>query len=138
MVEPKIHSRLDYTLILCIYKVFKHLHMLLIGIWMYRYAIIVMEWVELADFGKTLGTNHTSMTWLSPRATPDWIKLSSYVYIKCLSTFPCCGLTYECILTYAIIAMEGGRTCWFWANTWYKPHNYDMVETKTNTKYCNQ
>ena len=98
MVNTKIHSRLDYTFIVCIYKVFKHLPMLWMNIRMYPSPIIAMEKGRTCWFWVNLGTIHTSMTWLSPRLTPGWIALSSYVYIKCLSTFPCCGWTYECIL----------------------------------------
>ena len=55
------------------------------------------RWIEFAEPGQQLGTNHTNMTWLRPRTTSDWITLPSHTYIKCLSTFPCSGWPYGCI-----------------------------------------
>ena len=48
---------------------------------------------------KQLGTIHTTMTWLRPRTTQEWITLPSYIYIKFLFTFQCSESSYGCILT---------------------------------------
>ena len=70
-------------------------------IWMHPYFIKAME-VDCADWiWLTSGYTHTTttMTWLRPRNTSDWIKLPSYISIMCLSTLRCSGWSYEWILT---------------------------------------
>ena len=50
-------------------------------------------WVEMAQHDSHLGTTFstTTMAWLLPGATSDWITHPSYIYIKCLSTFQYSG-----------------------------------------------
>ena len=97
--EP-LQTGLNFHLIY-IYKVFKHLPMQWMVIWMHPYFITAIEvdwagWIWITAWYKH---TTTTMTWLRPRITSDWIKIPSYIYIKCLSTFQCRGRSYGCILT---------------------------------------
>ena len=103
MVYDKNHFKLDYTSILCMYNNFKHLPMQWMAIWMHWFFIKAISWVqaEIAESGYQLGTNYTTttMTWMRPGTSSDWITVPYYIYMKCLSTFWCSGWSYGCILT---------------------------------------
>ena len=63
IAEAKKHFRLDQTSILFIYKVFKHLPMQWMVIWMRPYFIKAME-VDSADWiWLTIGYTHTTTPW---------------------------------------------------------------------------
>jgi hypothetical protein len=102
MFEAKNHFRLDYTSTLYI-----HIYCLFTfqcSEWSYGCNLTSSKpwrWTELAESDSQLGTKHTTttMTWLLPRTTSDWITLPSYIYIKCLSTLQWSGWSYVCILT---------------------------------------
>jgi hypothetical protein len=53
MVEAKISFRLHPTSLLDVYKVFKHLEMLWMGIWVHPYTVTLVQ--VGAKFGETLG-----------------------------------------------------------------------------------
>ena len=102
MVEAKNHSRVDYTSILYIYKVFIHLPMQRMVIWMHPYFIKAMEvdwagWIWLTtgykiyhyNYDMALAKNHFRLDYTS----------MIYIYIKCLSTSQCSGCSYGYILT---------------------------------------
>ena len=133
MVNTKIHSRLDYTFILCIYKVFKHLPMLWMNIRMYRYAIIAMKGGRTCWFWENTGYNPHKYDMVNTKIHSRL----DYTFILCIykvfKHLPMLWM-YIRMYPYAIIAMEGGRTWWFGANTGYKPHKYDMVKTKIHSR----
>jgi hypothetical protein len=70
---------------------------------------------------------HTTMTWLRPGTTLEWITLPLYIYINCLSTFQCSRwspLLYK--------SHGGGLRSWIGVTIRYNPYYYDMVETKNH------
>ncbi len=64
MVEAVNHHLLQPTSILDVYKVFKHVHMLWMGIWMHPYTVIpVQVGVKLLKIGVRQSPNDVVVSW---------------------------------------------------------------------------
>jgi hypothetical protein len=91
MVEADSHLKLLPTSILDIYKVFKNIDMLSIGIWEQLYTVIPTLFGS--DFGvlSYLWSQHdVIMSWLMLTATLKSFPHPCMTYKKCLGTLICC------------------------------------------------
>ena len=81
------------------YKVFKHLEMLWMGIWARTYAVLhVQVGVNFRENGEWPRLYDVAVSWLWLQTPKDCIPHPCWMYTKCFSTLRCCGWAYGCIL----------------------------------------
>jgi hypothetical protein len=95
MVEAANPQGLHPTSMLDVYKVFEHLEMLWMGIWVHPYAILhVQVGVNLRENGVWPSLYDVAVSWLRLRSPKDCIPHPYWMYKKCLGTVRCCGWAY--------------------------------------------
>ena len=131
MVEANNPFRLDNTSILCIYKVFKHLMMQWVAVWMHPYFI------------KTMEVCQAGWTWVTTGYNPyqyDIVEARNHFRLNCTSIL----YIYKCLKhllmlwmaiwmhPYFIKPMEVCQACWTWVTIEYKPYQHDIVEARNH------
>ena len=111
MVEDPNPQWLHPTSILDVYKVFGHLEMLWMGIWVHPYLIYCAGGVNFRENGAwpSLYLYDVVVSWLRLQTPNDCIPHPYWMYMKCLSTLRCCGWAYGCILMPLIHCAGGGE-----------------------------
>ncbi len=103
MVEAMNHQWLHPTSILDVCKIVEHLHMLWMGIWVHPYTVIpVQVGTKFWKIGVRRSSNDVAVSWLRL-----YIPHQYWMYIKCLSTFICCGWAYGCTLSLLYLCTWG-------------------------------
>jgi hypothetical protein len=91
-------------------------------------------WISSKHVSRRRRQVHTTLTSVilrsRPGTTSEWIKLSSYTCITCLSTLQCNG--WSSLLHKTMEIMEVGWACWIWVTNGYNPYYYDMVEARNH------
>ncbi len=83
-----------------VYKVFWHLDMLWIDIWVHPYTVILVQMgVNFWKVGVWVRANGVVVSWLRLQTALEGIPHPYRMYTKCFSTLICCGWTYGCTLT---------------------------------------
>ena len=90
------------TSILDVYKVFQHLEMLWMGIWVHPYAVIHAQvGVNFRKTGVWPSLYDVVVSWLMLQTPIECIPHPYWMYTKCFSTLRCCGWAYG----YTLIAI---------------------------------
>jgi hypothetical protein len=102
MVEAENPHWLHPTSILDVYKVFYHLEMLWMDIWVWVHPYAVLHVQVGVSFRKnwvwpSLCDVVVLVSWLRLKTPIDCIPHPYWMYTKSFSTFRCCGWTYGCI-----------------------------------------
>ncbi len=91
MVEAANPHWLHPTSILDVYKVFEHLEMLWMGIWVHTYAVLhVKVGMNFRENGEWPGLYDVAVSWLTLQTPKDCIPHPYSMYTKCFSTLRCC------------------------------------------------
>ena len=100
MVEAANPQRLHPTSNMDVYKVFEHLEMLWMGIWVRTYAVLhVQVGVNFKKNGIWLSLYDVVVSWLRLQIPIDCIPHPYWMYKKCFSSLRCCGWAYGYTLT---------------------------------------
>ncbi len=92
MVESTNSFRLHPTSIPYVYKVFQHLDMLWMDIWVHPYSgIPVQVGVIFWEVGVWVRANGVVVSWLRLQTASEGIPYPYHMYAKCFSTLICCG-----------------------------------------------
>ncbi len=87
MVEAAKGFRLHLTSILYLYKVFQHLDMLWMGIWVHPYTVIPLQvTVNFSKIEVQLSLNGIVVSWSRLQTALDYIPHPYYMYTKCLQS----------------------------------------------------
>jgi hypothetical protein len=99
MGEAANPQRLHPTSILDVYKVFEHLEMLWMGIWVRTYAVLhVQVGVNFRKIGEWPRLYDVAVSCLRLLTPIDCIPHPYWMYTKCFSSLRCCGWAYGCTL----------------------------------------
>jgi len=100
MVEAPNPLRVHPTFISYYYKVFQHLDMPWMGIWVYHYMLcLCRSGVDFRKIGVRQSLSDVVMSWLRLQTCLECIPHPCHMYTKCFSTLICCGWAYGSTLT---------------------------------------
>ncbi len=95
MVEATNSFRRHLTSISYVYKVFEHLDMLWMDIWVHPYTVILVQvGVHFCKVGVWVRANGVVVSWLRLQTASYDIPHPYHMYTKCFSNLICCGWTY--------------------------------------------
>ncbi len=99
-VEADSHLKLLPTSILDMHKVFEHIDILPIGIWLQPYTVLpTLLGADLWVLGHLRSQNNVIMSWLRVRATSNCFPHPYWTCTMCLSTLICYPWAYSITLT---------------------------------------
>jgi len=108
MVEAPNPLGVHPTSMSYVYKVFQHLDMLWMGIWVYHYTVTpVQVGVNFRKIGVGRSLSDVVMSWLRLQTHLESIPHAFHMYIKCFSTLIRCGWAYGSALTLLCLCMAG-------------------------------
>ena len=118
MVEPEWYCKIMVdapnplgvhpTSISYVCKVFHHLDMLWMGIWVHPYTVtLVQERMNFRKNGVWLSPSDVVRSWLRLKTTVDCIPFPDHMYIQSYITLLCCGWSYRFTLTLLCLCRWG-------------------------------
>jgi len=91
-----------------IYKVFQHLDMPWMGIWVHPYTVtLVQVRVDFRKIGVGRSLSNVVMSWLRFQTHMESILHPFHMYTKCFTTLICHGWVYGCALTLLCLCRSG-------------------------------
>jgi hypothetical protein len=104
VIEAAHPTHIHLISMLYIYKVFDNLYMLWMCILTCSHHAMVAHadlpfWNFARNVGYSQAISNGEMQWLRLHTQPIFISYQCYIYIRCLTTFICCGCAYGCVPT---------------------------------------
>ena len=108
MAEAPNLLEVHHTSMSYIYKVFQHLDMPWMGIWVYPYTVtLVQVRVDFRKIGVGRSLSDVVMSWLRFQTHMESIVHPFHMYTKCFITLICHGWVYGCALTLLSLCRSG-------------------------------
>jgi hypothetical protein len=115
MVEAPNPFGVHPTLISYVNKVFYHLDLLWIGIWVDPYTgtpVPVRRGLDFRKIGVGPSLSGVVMSWLRLQIHLESIPHQYHMYAKCFSTLICCRWAYVCTLSTLLCLCRSGEDLW--------------------------